>query len=307
MNVQGFVPDDQARELRALVQSAPTGPVLSPIDKRTQVIAVGSGKGGVGKTNLAVNLSLAMAESGKRVWLLDADMGLANVDVVMGLRVRYTLGHVLSGEKRLEEIMISGPWGLRIIPGASGLADIANLPIAAQDRLLQQVALLNDQPDVLLLDTGAGINMNVLRFLHAAQEVIVVATPEPTSITDAYALVKVLGRSAQAPRLSLVVNWARDQNEAEITARKLAEVIRRFLDVEINLLGSLPHDPHLSHAVRQQKPLLLAYPRSPYAVHLRRLGQALGAEPPESPSGPSPLRNFFQKLSSRPWPKVLTA
>lgn len=307
MNVQSYVPEDQASRLRTLAQPTDHRPAPVTASQHTRVLAVASGKGGVGKTNLAVNLGLAMAEGGKRVWLLDADMGLANVDVVMGLQPRYTLGHVLSGEKRLDEIIVTGPWGLRIIPGASGLANVADLPLPAQDRLLRQVVILDDQPDVLLLDTGAGIGANVLRFLQAAQEIIIVVTPEPTAITDAYALVKVLGHTSTSAKLNLVVNWARNQGEAEITARKLAGVIHQFLKVDVNVLGSLPDDKHLAHAVRQQKPVLLAYPHSPYAAHLRRLGQQLGAHPPATTGTPSTLRNFFQRLAGRSWPKVLAA
>ncbi len=284
MNVQGYASTDQASNLRALVQSsAPTGAVAASTSGGTRIIAIASGKGGVGKTNLSVNLGLTFAQAGKRVWLLDGDMGLANVNVVMGLRPRYTLGHVLAGQKALSEIMITGPCGLQIIPGASGLTDLANLPSTVPERLLRELTTIEEQADVLIIDSAAGIGANVLPFLRAAQEALIITTPEPTAITDAYALIKALSCARPIPQVKLVVNWVRNEKDANLTARKMAGLIHKFLDLEITLLGSLPEDKHLMYAVRKQVPALLAYPGSPYANRVRDLGWKLdGSAPPKS-------------------------
>ncbi len=283
MNVQGYASTDQASNLRALVQSAePAASVAGSTSSGTRILAIASGKGGVGKTNLSVNLGLALAQGGQRIWLLDGDMSLANVDVVMGLRPPYTLGHVLSGQKSLSEIMITGPCGLRIVPGASGLTDLASLPTSVQERLLRELTTLEEQADVLIIDSAAGIGTNVLPFLRAAQEAIIITTPEPTAITDAYALIKVLSCARPMPQIKLLVNWARNEKDANLTARKMADLIHKFLDLEITILGSLPEDEHLMVAVRKQVPVLLAYPGSPYAKGVRKLGRKLdGHAPPK--------------------------
>jgi len=287
---------DQASDLRALVQaSGPAGTVAGSTSGGTRIMAIASGKGGVGKTNLSVNLGLMFAQEGKRVWLFDGDMSLANVDVVMGLRPSHTLGHVLSGQKRLSEIMITGPCGLQIVPGASGLTDLANLPATVQERLLRELLNLEEQADVLIIDSAAGIGANVLPFLRAAQEAIIITTPEPTAITDAYALVKVLSCARPMPQIKLVVNWARNEKDANLTARKMAELIHKFLDLEITILGSLPEDEHLMVAVRKQVPVLLAYPGSPYANGVRKLGRQLyGHTPPKNTH--FSLEHFIQVL-----------
>jgi len=296
MNVQQYASIDQASNLRALVQTAgPAGTVTGSTSSGTRIIAIASGKGGVGKTNLSVNLGLALAQEDKRVWLLDGDMSLANVDVVMGLRPPYTLGHVLSGQKSLSEIMIAGPCGLQIVPGASGLTDLANLPTIVQERLLRELTTLEEQADVLIIDSAAGIGTNVLPFLRAAQEAIIITTPEPTAITDAYALVKVLSCARPMPQIKLLVNWARNEEDASLTARKMAELIHKFLDLEITILGSLPEDEHLMVAVRKQVPVLLAYPGSPYANGIRKLGRKLdGNAPPKNAR--FPLEHFIRVL-----------
>src|SRR5437667_2605702 len=201
---------DQATNLRSLVLQRP----------RAQVIAVTSGKGGVGKSNVAVNLAVQLASAGKSVVLLDADLGLANADVLCNIDLPFNLAHVIARKKELREVMVKGPGGFKLIGGASGLARMADLSDDDRQRLVSALAELELQADVILIDTGAGISPNVLSFTRAADHVLVVTTPEPTAITDAYAVVKVLSRDRDSfvseRRVSLLVNQVRNSNEAKV-------------------------------------------------------------------------------------------
>jgi len=260
-----------------------------------QVIAVTSGKGGVGKTNVVANLALALAQGGKRVLVLDADLGLANLDVLLGLVPSYTLEHVLAGDKRLDEIAVSGPGGVRILPASSGIHDLTALT-PDQQRLLQEAFdRMAQEADVLLIDTGAGISSNVLFFAVAAQEIMVVASPEPTSITDAYALMKVLSSRFSEKRFRLLVNMARSPQEGHEVYRKIGLVADRFLNISIDYVGAIPADDYVPMAVRRQRAVLDLFPQAPASEAFERLAGAVARwRPAESPKGS--VQFFLQNL-----------
>lgn len=261
---------DQAYELRRLVGGLQTSP-----GPRCRTIAITSGKGGVGKTNIAVNLGLAMAEAGARVMLVDADFGLSNVDVILGISPRRDLRHVLDGTCDMEDIVCDAPLGLSVIPGASGIADLANMPAEQRDRLMLQIARISSQTDIMLVDTAPGISDSVVDLAGGADEALVVTTPEPTSLTDSYAFVKVaLARYPEA-RLSLIVNMATDRKQAEDVASGFGKVVRRFLGRDIRTSGFVCADSRVIQAVHSQSPFLLSQPRSVAANCVRRLGRDL--------------------------------
>lgn len=264
---------------------------------RSRVVAVASGKGGVGKTNIAVNLGLALARRGLRVALLDADLGTANVDIVLGLQPRYHLHHVVTGQKTLAEIIVAGPSGLLVIPGASGLPDLADLPEAQREVLLRALLILEGQIDLLLIDTCAGVGRSVVQFILAAGELLLVTNPEPTALTDAYALLKVLA-GYQSPVLArLVINNARNGAEGEMTGRKLGAIAEQFLGRRVDMIGTVPHDPSVIEAVKRQAPLLELFPRSPAARAINRLGEHLWTGQPQTNSATG-IRQFFKRLFS---------
>jgi flagellar biosynthesis protein FlhG len=227
-----------------------------------KVLAVSGGKGGVGKTNIAANLAIAMAQLGRRVMLLDADLGLANVDVLLGLQPRYTLADVLGGQRSLAEVVLTGPAGVRVVPGASGHAGIINA-----------FSELTEALDVLVVDTAAGITDGVLRFCAAASEVLVVVCDEPTSLTDAYALIKVLSTEHAVTRFRIVTNMTHQGGDGRALFEKLLRVTERFLDVSLDHAGSLPYDDRVWRAVQLQAPFVTAFPTSLAATALKRLAQ----------------------------------
>lgn len=223
-----------------------------------RVIAVTSGKGGVGKTGIAVNLAASLARQGSRVVLLDGDLGLGNVDVMVGLTPSRSLDHVLHEEQPLSEVVVAGPDGVRIIPAGSGVGRLTQLGEEGQRALLDQVADLTDRPDYLVIDTGSGIGENVLFLASCAQEVLVVTTPEPTSVTDAYALMKILSRTRGIRRFRLVVNMASDEAAAREVYHRLSLVADRFLGVGVDLAGFIPPDRAVSEAICNRNGILKA-------------------------------------------------
>lgn len=262
---------------------------------RSRVIAIASGKGGVGKTNVAVNLGLSLARRGLRVALLDADLGTANVDIVLGLQPRFHLHHVVTGQKTLSEIIVEGPFGLQVIPGASGLPDLADLPQAQLEMLVRALLVLEGNVDLLLIDTSAGVGHGVVQFILAAGEMLLVTNPEPTAITDAYALMKVLAGYQMPVSTKLVVNNVHQRSEGEFTGHKLATVAEQFLGRQVEMLGALPHDRSVVEAVKLQAPLLQSYPYSPAAIAINRLGERLWTSsiPTNSLTG---ITKFFRQL-----------
>jgi flagellar biosynthesis protein FlhG len=276
---------------------------LSGLSNPVQVIAVTGGKGGVGKTSVAVNLATGLAAAGRRVVLLDGDLGLANVDVLLGLSPRYTLAHVLSGERTLDEIMVSAPQGFKIVPAASGAADLASMAGAGHLGLVQAFSGLATRLDVLIIDTAAGIAPGVLQFSQAAQHVLVVICDEPASLTDAYALIKVLARDHGVKRFRVVANMSRAAGEGASLFDKLERVTARFLDVILEYAGEIPEDERVRRAIKAQRPVLDAYPGSPAGRAFKKLAAAADTWPvPEGPRGN--LEFFVERLVRRGSPRL---
>lgn len=272
---------------------------LSGLAQPVRVIAVTGGKGGVGKTCVSVNLATGLAAAGRRVVLLDGDLGLANVDVLLGLSPRYTLAHVLSGERTLDEILVTAKQGFKIVPAASGAANLASLDATAHLGLVQAFSGLATRVDALIIDTAAGIAPGVLQFSQAAQHVLVVVTDEPASLTDAYALIKVLSRDHGVTRFRVVANMSRGPGEGETLFKKLEKVTGRFLDVLLEYAGDLPDDEHVRRAIKVQRPVLDAYPGSPAGRAFKKLAACADTWPvPEGPRGN--LEFFVERLVRRP-------
>ncbi len=269
--------NDQAEKLRLLANTLHKKIHSRVFDdmKGCQVLAVASGKGGVGKTNLALGLSLALAKAKYRVILWDADMGMANIDVMLGLIPQYNLHHVFKGERTLQEIMVKGPEGLWIIPGGSGIEELANVEPFLLNKVLQDVSLLDKKIDYLIIDTGAGISRQVVAVTLAATEVLLVTTPEPTALTDAYGLIKVLKGHLNGG-IKLIINMVKNKDEGEAAALKLIRVSKQFLDLTVDFGGLVPYDNNIQNAVRNNQSYLLAYPRSPAALSTWRIASSLG-------------------------------
>ncbi|MEM1435620.1 MAG: MinD/ParA family protein [Pseudomonadota bacterium] len=251
-----------------------------------QVIAVTGGKGGIGKTNVSVNLGVALARKGRRVTLLDADFGLANVDVLLGLKPARTLKEVIDGVCGLSEVQLDGPEGMKIVPAASGLQEMASLSAEQQAAVIRAFSDIAHGMDVLLIDTAAGISSDVVRFLCAAQEVLVVTCDEPTAITDAYALIKVLNQNHGMSRVRLLANMVRGEAEGLRLYDKLQTVCERFLDITLLYAGCVPQDDAVRRSVQKQQPVVELYPASPAAKAFGRLADTVDSWPiPARPSG----------------------
>jgi flagellar biosynthesis protein FlhG len=228
----------------------------------TRVMAVSSGKGGVGKTNSVVNLAIGFTRMGKRVLLLDADLGLGNLDVLLGLAPRYNISHLLSGEKSIDEVLVEGPEGIMILPASSGVHELTDLGTEERIALASHLETLGDTFDIMMIDTGAGISSNVLFFNMSAQEIVVVVTPEPTSITDAYALMKVMFQRHGERRFRLLVNSVRTRKEGMEVFRKISLAAERFLGISVEYLGSVLQDDNVNRSVIRQKAVMELYPQT---------------------------------------------
>lgn len=258
---------DQAQALRRFM--------MESSGRRARVIAVTSGKGGVGKTNLAVNLSVRLSQMGRRVILVDADMGTADADVLCDLRVADTLAHVVAGRRSLAQTLVQAPGGFRLVPGSSGLAQMAALSEFERARLIQQIHELHQETDLILIDTGAGVGPNVLGFVAAADQQLIVTTPEPTALTDAYALIKTAWRHRQDMDVSVLVNMAADAEEARGVFDRLSATCQRFLGLSIRLAGHVVHDARVPMAVRRRRPFVLDYPNADASQCIGRLAHRL--------------------------------
>ncbi len=264
---------------------------LDSLANPVQVIAVTGGKGGVGKTSVSVNLATALSASGKRVVLFDGDLGLANADVFLGLSPRYTLAHVISGERTLDEVLVAAPQGFHVVPAASGAADMANMTASEHLGLVQAFSSLAARVDVLIIDTAAGIAHSVLQFSQAAQHVLVVICDEPASLTDAYALVKVLSRNHGVGRFRVVANQVRIPGSGKELFERFERVTARFLDVVLEFAGEIPEDELLRRSVREQRPVFDAYPASPASRAFKKLAARADTWP--VPPGPRGNIEFF--------------
>jgi flagellar biosynthesis protein FlhG len=290
---------DQATALRRLMRAAEHAAPEPASQPRARILAISSGKGGVGKTNVAVNLCIALSRLGRRVTLLDADLGLANADVICGMSVSAHLGHVVAGRRRLEDVQVWAPGGFRLIPGASGVAGSADATPEQCLRLVDALARLEDESDLIVIDTGAGSGRVVGSFLSTADTVLVVTTPEPPAITDAYALIKTCvlrrGRQPERPqRLGLIVNQADSEREALRVHQRISGVSERFLSLQIALAGWLPFDEVVRESVRKRIPFYIAAPKRNISGCVDSLAQWV-----------DPAREPTPRDSSRGWARRL--
>ncbi len=290
---------DQAEGLRRLMMKGSemkVPPLLRDPVGGPKVFSVTSGKGGVGKTNVVANLAYALTQMGKRVLVVDADLGLANIDILLGLTPRYTIKHFFSGEKGLSEILIRGPGGMSVMPASCGVPDLVDLDEDRKILLFTEMEFLAENTDILLIDTGAGISSNVLYFNMAAQESIVVVTSEPTSITDAYALIKVLSTRFGKKDFMILVNCISDDREAVEVFRKISLAADHFLpSLSIDYLGFIPFDEKLPAAVKHQRPVLEIHPMAPSSRSLADLARTIAERAPRTGDAGS-FRFFWKRL-----------
>jgi len=258
----------QSERLRVALHPAPV-----------KVIAVTSGKGGVGKTNVAANISVALSKRGRNVMVLDADVCLANIDVLLGLQPKFNLSHVLSGEADLSSTILQGPGNVRIVPSSSGNQSMMDIPPASQAAIIQAFSSLTDQPDVLVVDTATGISGSVARFVGASHQAIVVVCDEPASLTDAYALIKVLSSRYGVTHFEIITNQTRTETEGRKLFTKLNLVADKYLDVVLRHLGDIPHDEWLRRAVQEQRSVAEAYPKSAAGQAFARIAAAIDKRP----------------------------
>ncbi len=278
-------PPDQAARLRHPLH-----------ERRSWTLAVTSGKGGVGKTSVAVNLALAWAQAGRRTCLLDGDLGLANVDVLLNLHPRFSLRDVVAGAKTLEDVALQGPAGLRVIPAASGVEALASLTAPARRALLSRLQGLGTLADVAVLDTGAGISRTVLSLVLAADAALILTTPEPTALTDAYAMVKILTQRRADLPLHIVVNLAEHAAHAREVHTHMERIVRRFLSREVPLAGWIPRDACVERAVREQRPLSVYYPYARATEAIHRIAHSLGGDR----LGCAATGDFWTRLTGSP-------
>jgi len=268
-----------------------------------QVIAVTGGKGGTGKTSVAVNLATALAQMGRSTMLLDGDLGLANVDVLLGLTPRYTLEHVLKGERTLEEVILQTSSGVRVVPASSGVARMASLSASEQNGIVQAFSALPGTLNVLIIDTAAGIGEQVLQFCQSAQQVLVVLRDEPTSLTDTYALIKLLSRDRGVHQFRVVTNLTRHPDQGQLAFRRLQRVTDRYLEVVLDHVADIPEDFSLQKSVQAQRPVLEAFPACPASKAFKSLARVANQWP--MPTGPSGRIEFFmERLLTRPAPRL---
>lgn len=246
--------------------------------KNVRTIAIASGKGGVGKTNITANLAIALSRLNKKVLILDADLGLSNIDVVLNIATKYNIDHLLNGEKRLEDLIVDGPQGIKILPASSGIQELTSLDEFQRLRLIEEIDSYNESVDYLLIDTSSGISENVSFFCMAAQEIMIVTSAEPTAMTDAYALIKVLFTKYQEKNFRILVNNVKDSNEATDVYERLSTAAERFLSISLDYVGFVPHDDYVPKAVRQQRALIDIYPGSDAAMKIMEIAGEISKE-----------------------------
>ncbi len=280
---------DQAANLRRLVLEKGSNP-----NRETKTIAIASGKGGVGKTSLSVSLSIALAQYGASVTLLDADLGLANINVILGIIPKYNLYHVIKGKKKLKDIVIDVPEGIKIIAGASGFHQLANLENKQRNDFIEAFAEL-EADDYMIIDTGAGVSQNVLSFVMAADEVIVVTTPEPTAITDAYGIIKSIAAQNSEKSIKLIVNRVQSVAEGRRVAQRVINIAGQFLNIKVENLGFVFDDAYVPKSVRNQKPFIVSYPKSKASGCVSIIAQRISNREVETGKGTG-LVSFLKNL-----------
>ncbi len=285
---------DQAERLRALVQGQRDYSLRRP-EGSPRIFVVASGKGGVGKTNLAVNLALSMGQMGYKTMILDADLGMANVDILLDLKPLYTLIDVIRGEKELQEVILRGPYNLEVLPGGSCIPEIISLDNWQREELLSRLSYLEQETDFIFVDCSAGISRNVVTFIAAADELVLVTTPEPTAITDVYSVIKVVDRYYRQANIGLIVNMVESAAEGEQIFQRIARVCHNFLAVKLTYLGSVNFDQYVHKAVVECSPYVLRYPRSPAASSTRQIARhLLGVE--KAAAAPVKEKAFLRRL-----------
>lgn len=266
---------DQAQNLRNIIKAENTAPALS------RVITITSGKGGVGKSSIAINLAISLSRLGKKVVVLDADFGLANIEIMLGIRPQYNLSDLMFRGKSLSEIITMGPEKVGFISGGSGIREMANLTREQLSNLSYRLSELDNKADVVIIDTGAGISENVMEFVMSSEEVLLVATPEPTSITDAYALLKTLDHQPEFARercnIKLIANKVSDEQTGKELFEKLSIVADKFLNISLEYMGSVPADTNIGMAVMKQQPLSIAFPKSQATRAIENMAMAVMA------------------------------
>ena len=282
--------EDQAAKLREMMKQT---------SKKTRIITVTSGKGGVGKTNISVNLAIAYAQIGKKVILIDADLGLANVNVILNMIPQYNLYHVITKQKRMSEIILPTEYGIKIIAGANGFSKIANLSDEDRGFFIQEFETLSSA-DIIIIDTSAGISSNVLGFVDAADEVLIVTTPEPTAITDAYGMIKIIATETDSLKLNLklIVNRVHSAAEGKRISDRMTTIVGQFLNCKVEYMGFIYDDPVVSQAVVRQKPFIIAEPTSKPAMCVKHLVSRIEKIDIEKATGVS---GFIDKLLGRDW------
>ena len=289
---------DQAEQLRRMMRGRAGGNTeAAPLRNRTRIIAVSSGKGGVGKTNISTALAIAYAKIGKKVILLDADLGLANVNVVMGIIPKYNLYHLMERQRSIKDIILDTEYGVKIVAGASGFSKIANLGEEGREYFIEEMSQLSSA-DIVIVDTGAGVSDNVISFISAADDAVIVTTPEPTAITDAYSIIKIIAGEVDNSRLSikLLVNRVQSVKQGKDVAGKIIGIAGQFLNLKVDYLGYVMEDPAVLNAVLRQRPFFDLSPGCKASECIRHIvGRLENIEYKEGSGVPSFLKRMFSK------------
>ncbi|MFW6381070.1 MAG: MinD/ParA family protein [Bacillota bacterium] len=291
-----MVIEDQAAGLRRLVDRQQRDEQFSQIPlNKSRIITVASGKGGVGKSNVTVNVGLSLARMGKKVLVIDGDMGMANIDILLDLQPRYNLDDILEGKCTLEQAIMEGPEELHILPGISGSDSLLDIDSRQVDQLLSASSQIEDNYDIILIDIGAGAGRVVVNFVMAADEVLIVLTPEPTSVMDAYSLIKILSRHNLSGEIKLILNQVNSRKEARKLSERMSRVIGDYLDLECNLLDYIPYDSKIKKSVRKQQPLVKLFPESRAGQAFARIaGKLIGRDLEQQQS--QGMKGFFFKV-----------
>ncbi|GCD08958.1 MinD/ParA family protein [Clostridium tagluense] len=281
---------DQAQGLRQMALKN-----LDSLDSKPRIITVTSGKGGVGKSNIVVNLSIALQKMGRKVMIFDADIGMGNDDIIMGCSSRYNVFDVISNGKEIEDVVINGPFGVKLLPGGSAIMKVEDLTEIQRNVFLNKLTALTGL-DYIIMDTGAGVNKSVLGFIACCEDLIIVTTPEPTSLTDAYSLLKAVKHFKIKDSAKVIVNRSLDNNEANMTFNKFNNAVTKFLDMKLEYLGKISEDKKLAYAVRAQQPVILSYPTSESARDINSIASKIeGMNDKTSGMG---IEGLFKKIFS---------
>ncbi|MEK6263499.1 MAG: MinD/ParA family protein [Clostridium sp.] len=261
---------DQAQRLRQMaVQSDDKSDISRP-----RIITVTSGKGGVGKSNIVVNLSIALQKMGKKVMIFDADIGMGNDDIIMGCTSKYSVFDVISKGKEIQDVVLTGPFGVKLLAGGSALTKVEDLTESERNMFLNKLSALTGF-DYIIMDTGAGVNKSVLGFIACSEDLVIVTTPEPTSLTDAYSLLKAVKHFNIKNSAKVIVNRSLDNKEADMTYNKFNNAVTKFLSMKLEYLGKISEDKKLAYAVRSQQPVIISYPYSEAALDINRIASKI--------------------------------